>query len=954
MIFQGKYLHLTLPVFITVTCAIFPTTATAQLIPDRTLGAESSVVTPQALQQFLIDGGAIRDSNLFHSFLEFNINNGQQVNFANPEGITNILTRVTGNNASNIFGTLGVNGDANLFLINPNGIVFGEGANININGSFFASTADSINFADGKSFSAVNPEAPPLLMVNMPIGLQLGNNPAAVEARQANIQAQDISLIGGDINLKQTTINAPRGEVNLGSLADGGIIDFNADFPIDIIRGNINLRDRSRINVLGTGEGSIIIDANNLTLDGESKLEAGIEEGLGELDTVAGKIELNATGDIYLDGNSTIFQRLKPNTQGDGGDIVIATNNLILRDRSKIQAETESSGNGGNIIIDAQQQVNLASPFPDDSVENPRDLAFKTLILSQTKETARGNGGNIYLNTPEVKVNLNAEIGTGVLKKGNGGNLYLTTDNLSISNGANISATTNALGDGGNIKIQADQIEVTTENDRPTRIDSVTREGATGDGGKIEIDTANLSLKGGIITADTMSDGNGGAIFIQASDRIELINSNPNFPGGIFTASRQQATGNGGNISIVTPYLLLKPGIKIDAGTATVGDGGNIDIQATELIELQGNNRDLFSTIYTQTNKMSSGNGGDVSIETPTLRLLSGSQISAATLGSGEGGTVSITSDLIEISGNIPFQPEVIGSLIPVADTVEGKIRSGIYASSPGLGNADALNIKTDNLSLDNGAQISVSSQQQGAAGNLNIDADTIRLNNSILSAETIEGERANIFLTAPDIQLRNNSLITTNARQTATGGNINIDTETLVALNNSDITANAEDNFGGRVLIEATGIFGTQVRDFNTTRSDITATSRLGAEFSGVVKIELADSDPTSGIIELPENFTDASQQIVSSCNLDKENSFVVTGRGGLPTNPLEFFAGETVLQDWRLLTDNKQLTINNEQSEIVEAQKWIINRRGLVELIADSTSVNRDLWLKAMNCNS
>ena len=144
--------------------------AQAQIIPDRSLGAEASIVTPNVeIKGFpadRIDGGAIRDSNLFHSFQEFNIGDLQRVFFANPEGINNIFSRVTGSNLSEILGTLGVNGNANLFFINPNGIIFGENASLDLGGSFAASTADAIQFGDRGFFSATEPETPPLLTIN--------------------------------------------------------------------------------------------------------------------------------------------------------------------------------------------------------------------------------------------------------------------------------------------------------------------------------------------------------------------------------------------------------------------------------------------------------------------------------------------------------------------------------------------------------------------------------------------------------------------------------------------------------------------------------------------------------------------------------------------------------------------------------------------------------------------
>ncbi|HEY9600827.1 MAG TPA: filamentous hemagglutinin N-terminal domain-containing protein, partial [Allocoleopsis sp.] len=107
------------------------------IVPDTTLGIERSVVTSGVdLGGVLgerIEGGAVRGTNLFHSFSQFNVGELQRAYFANPSGIINILSRVTGNNPSNILGTLGVTGgNANLFLINPNGIIFGPNAKLDI------------------------------------------------------------------------------------------------------------------------------------------------------------------------------------------------------------------------------------------------------------------------------------------------------------------------------------------------------------------------------------------------------------------------------------------------------------------------------------------------------------------------------------------------------------------------------------------------------------------------------------------------------------------------------------------------------------------------------------------------------------------------------------------------------------------------------------------------------
>ncbi|NET62834.1 MAG: filamentous hemagglutinin N-terminal domain-containing protein, partial [Symploca sp. SIO2E6] len=131
--------------------------AAAQLMPDNTLGAENSVVVPMPLLDE-IQGGAVRGANLFHSFLEFNVEAGRSVYFANPAGIQNILTRVTGNNASDILGRLGVDGNANLWLLNPNGINFGPNASLDVRGSLVVSTAEEIGLGPNGKFSATNPQ----------------------------------------------------------------------------------------------------------------------------------------------------------------------------------------------------------------------------------------------------------------------------------------------------------------------------------------------------------------------------------------------------------------------------------------------------------------------------------------------------------------------------------------------------------------------------------------------------------------------------------------------------------------------------------------------------------------------------------------------------------------------------------------------------------------------------
>lgn len=171
--------------------------AKAQIIPDATLGLESSAVgsgTIEGVEVDLIEGGAQRDTNLFHSFEQLNVNELQRVYFSNPIGIETILSRVTGRDASTIMGTLGVNGSADLFLLNPNGIFFGSNARLDVGGSFVATTADAFDFSEPGTFSARSPVMPSPLLTVAPSAFLFGPIPAGDIVTQSRVADDDFPL----------------------------------------------------------------------------------------------------------------------------------------------------------------------------------------------------------------------------------------------------------------------------------------------------------------------------------------------------------------------------------------------------------------------------------------------------------------------------------------------------------------------------------------------------------------------------------------------------------------------------------------------------------------------------------------------------------------------------------------------------------------------------------------
>ena len=254
--------------------------AQLNLIPD-TAGDRNLGTTISPVQGFPIDlitGGTRPQNgqNLFHSFQEFNVNTGRGVYFNNPAGVQNIFSRITGTTRSQILGVLGVSGgNANLYLINPNGILFGPNASLDVGGSFVATTANAVQFGDQGSFSATNPTNPsPLLTVDPSAFLFTAIDRQATIVNQSAARGttplrgqsvlglqvpngQSLLLLGGDVQMAGGILQARGGRVELGGVADVGGVDlavnggeWRLQFPAGVARSDVSLID-SPLGVAG-------------------------------------------------------------------------------------------------------------------------------------------------------------------------------------------------------------------------------------------------------------------------------------------------------------------------------------------------------------------------------------------------------------------------------------------------------------------------------------------------------------------------------------------------------------------------------------------------------------------------------------------------------------------------------------------------------------------------------
>ena len=674
----------------------------AQIIPDNTLDAENSIVTPEVIIKNapadLIEGGAIRGNNLFHSFRDFNILNNQTVYFANPDGIANILTRITGNNTSQIFGKLGVNGNANLFLLNPNGIIFGNNASLDLNGSFFATTADSYIFGNGETrFSAKNPETAPLLTVNLQPGLQMGELPKPIIVRgnghlltggsffplnnnnlESGLQIgidRTLGLIAGEIELDGGILKTAGGNIEIIGIEEGNIsFDFKAvENPINVSEikklGNIKLKNRALLDASGLLTGNIRLRGKKIALENAS---AVIIQNLGI--EPSGEIAVNASDSIALSGSvrnvpdittpqgsitGVAVSRFTSETLGEGnsGDIFIAGRNLSLNESSSISARSYSNGNTGNLNLKIAETLKIEGT----SVLNPIIPSLMGTTIFNT-----GDSGKINISARNIDILDGGTISSLNFGSGKGGDMNVkVTEQLKFS-GANpingtpstLSSTVYRIGNSSNVTIDADRIALLDGS----RLSTSTL--AAGDAGQLIITTLDS-----IIVKGTTPDGRFNSVIASDAQIVDpLLRQLLRVP--------DRPTGNSGNLTIDTSNLILADGgdvavsnqglgdsgsLKIESDLITLdnnagiaafsasGKGGNINLQVRNWLSLDRNSSITARAIANSRSNRPNINGGNIDLDTGVITLLNNSQINANAT-AGNGGNINITTEGLFIS----------------------------------------------------------------------------------------------------------------------------------------------------------------------------------------------------------------------------------------------------------------------------------------------------------------
>ena len=786
---RGWWLSLTIWLTMGESMTGFSNPTLAQMTPDTTLGAESSVVTPNVNMRGLpadrIDGGATRGTNLFHSFSDFNVGEGLRVYFSNPSGIENILTRVTGNNLSNMLGTLGVDGGANLFLLNPNGIIFGQNAQLDIAGSFVASTANGITFDNGFVFSAKNPEAPPLLTITVPLGLQYGSNPSGTITNRGNLAVgQNLGLAADNLDLQ-------------GQLQAGGhlaLFAFNT----------LQIRDRIDQPFMATSGGDMVVQGNQ-TVDifalnhPESGFFSGGDIVLRSANTVVGDARYSTGGSFRIEGLDGTLQDLSsPNdpiirSVGDvsfnnyigtslhilaGGSVTIPGIVAITAPETgtvgvDYLAEEITLSDGTILPINGRARPTFdvragverdAIGIPGLTGDNPPTFSFFPPYINydpNTNDLFFSGIGNIFGFTVAIPTNpsqfnnaTSADINIGGIivlgQNAANGQVFLTNQ-----------YRPNRLLPGGNIQVGA---IITTDNisqalnELPADIRELLDSGGlldgfTGNGGSVILDSrsqitlnssslASFGLDFGLINTSSAT-GNAGDITLLASDQVSLANS--------FILSDTSGAGRGGDITVKARSISLTDQTLMSASTFGTGQGGNLTLIAPESVEVVG------SQVLAATT--GDGNTGNVTITTGKLTIRDQAAVATLTFGDGNAGDLRIDTKQLMIRDGIVTTSTLGGPdfglelaegrggdlIVNASDTVELTSTSdngllslnvplpgfeepintpiGLFSSSQSLGNAGNLNITTSRLLIQGGAEAAASTSNQGQGGKLTVNA---------------------------------------------------------------------------------------------------------------------------------------------------------------------------------------------------------------------------------------
>ncbi len=783
-----------------------------------------------------ITGGARSGPNLFHSFGSFSIGAGDTANFLNTTPALptqNILSRVTGGALSQIYGTIDTSSyaGANLFLLNPAGLMFGAGATLNMSGAFYASTANQINFPGGQFTSTTTAAelANPAFSVD-PASFGFLGPPTAitVQGLQHLQSGQTVSLVGGDIEITGT-VRVPSGRVQIASVASAGEVSIGDLSPSASTQlGQVNISGGAQI--LATGDAA----------SGDAR----------------GGTVLIRGGQINI-GGSTIDASGDAANGGAGGAVVIRGGSLFV-DSSSITVNTYTDVVDATVAIDVQMAEGITLTNGTGILTGIADIG--------TQAFGAGRGGDIRLEANQLTIQNGMLIGSSTFGAGGGGNVQLTASQIQID-GSSVSSSAFGDGGGGNVSLTANTLvlpdgSTTGGTLTLTNFASVgTNTFGAGRGGDVQLSgQEQVGLSGGAsVVSQALADGRGGDIVIIAGggpgagsievtglgSNVTSVTVGPGRGGDIRLTAGQVAIGDssavvsgslggegvGGDVTVVGGTVSVTGGGSIQSLNQNFGGGGrggNISVQADDSITISG--QDAFggsSLVVSLTD--TAGDGGGISLKASSLKMDGGQILSSATFGDGPGGAagaIAIEVGQLTLNGGGLIRsfvsttvPGVPGTAGDVTVTVAGQADiagpgTGIFSFASQSDPADITtpgNIVVDvsTLRLTDGALIqggSFATDSQG--GNVTVRAsDSILINGGAgISSQAFNLPVGEVAVSAQQLTI-DSGFINTGTLGDGRAGNISVDVGTLTLSGGGQIASSSSflaTGAGGNVTVNA------------------------------------------------------------------------------------------------------------------------------------------------------
>ncbi|ESA34058.1 filamentous hemagglutinin family outer membrane protein [Leptolyngbya sp. Heron Island J] len=928
-----------------------PPVAFALPVPDATLGTQNIPLGPTVVQ---INGGTTVGQNLFHSFASFDIDTGEAVFFASPADINHIFSRVTGDGPSTIDGLLGTIGsDADLFLMNPNGVMFGPNASLNVQGSFIVTTADIIGFGETGRFSAGAPVTDQLLAIDPSVFLFSGPTPPAAITSQSRINTgvdasgaitvlglrvpenSGLVFLGGDIALEGGGVNAPSGlyapggRIELGAIADNGAVEFNAasgtlTLPESLERADITLSNHASIRTFAEAGGDISVYTDDLELSDFSVISTGIVAPIGTIGGQAGKLLIDSTGTVTVD-QSTISSVVAG--VGEGGDVTIRAENINLLNGGSTGTAGIGTGSAGNVTLEATNNIVFSGQNPVNG--SPSGLLAS--VVSLPGITSQGDGGNILLRANSIDLQDRAFIGSIVtsvpgspITTGDSGDIVIITNDLSMQDGSQIRSSSGGSGNAGDIVVTANNNVIVTgaaaDENIQSGLFSTVEFGAQGSGGDITVNARRLDVLGGaVINASTSGIGDTGNVTIDIQDSLLIdgatpINQRPSLIGGEVSMG---ATGNGNLVRISAETLAVRNGGGVSAGTFGNGSAGDIEIDVRDIIVLEGTNADETwqSNVSSAVGQGAQGTGGDITINANSLNILEGAVVNASTFGTGDTGSIVVNiQDSILIDGTTPINqfPGGIGGEVVVGAT----------------GNGNLVRVSAKTLAVRNGGLVSAGTFGNGSAGDIEIDVrDTIVLEGAnadetrrsgiaSVVGQGAQGTGGDITINAHSLDVLEGAVVNTSTIGTGDTGSIVVNIQDSILIDGTTPITQFPSGIGGEVVVGATGnsnLVRISAETLAVRNGGLVSAGTFGNGSAGDIEIDVRDTIVLEGA-----NADETRQSGIASVVGQG-----VQGTGGditINANSLDILEGAVVNASTFGIGDTGVVTIDVQDSILID----------------------------------